>query len=79
MGKGFICRIDKKGNYIGNSLDVYSQIMTSSIIFTGDKNAFKTFNTGDVFHYSDDDLEDWSGNFEVIFCHDNKITGKRIR
>ena len=78
MGKGFIYQIDKNKNRLGNNIDVYSEITTSSTIFTGNKNAFQSFNTGDIFHYSDDDLEDWSGNFQVVFCHDNKITGKRI-
>ena len=78
MGKGFIYQIDKNKNRLGNNIDVYSEIMTSSIIFTGDKKAFKSFNVGDVFHYSDDDMEDWSGNFEVVHCHKETITGKRI-
>jgi hypothetical protein len=53
--------------------------MPSSKIFTGDKTAFKNFNIGDIFYYSDDDMEAWSGKFEVEFCFNNKITGKKIK
>ena len=79
MGKGFIYQIDNNGTRLGNNIDVYSEIMTSSKIFTGDKTAFKSFNIGDIFYYSDDDMEALSGKFEVEFCFNNKITGKKIK
>lgn len=77
MGKGFIYKIDTNENRLSDNIDVYRS-MTTPIIFTGDKMKLGEFKEGDVFIYSDDDMDAWSGKFVVKSQYDGEITGIAI-
>lgn len=77
MGKGFIYKIDANENRLGNNIGVYRS-MTTPIIFTGDKMELREFKEGDIFIYSDDDTEEWSGKFMVKSQCAGEITGMRV-
>ena len=80
MGKGFIYKIDSQYNRIsGNIENVYSTIYTGIVKFEGKDIKQARFNSGDLFYYSDDDLEECSGVFSCDFSFENEISGKRVQ
>lgn len=78
MGKGFIYKIDTNENRLSDNIDVYRSV-TTPIIFTGDKMKLGEFKEGDVFIYSDEDMDAWSGKFVVKSQCAGEITGMRVQ
>lgn len=78
MGKGFIYQIDENGARRGKNLDVMYEIARGKVYFKGKPKEMTQFKEGTLFYYSDEDWEDWSGNYKVDYNFMGTITASKI-
>ena len=79
MGEGFIIRLDQNGDYVGDNIAVHKTNYPRFVEFellNGDSFILKA---QDVFYYSDEELEAWSGTYKAIKVSNKKIEAIKVK